>query len=707
MRRMALLIAVTAVTMSVMLYTLGEQWVYLAALSVFILALLSIAFKDKFDNSRTVAAVLLVIAAFGVYLTVFEALAVDKTKALAGKSGTVTCYVREEPEHKDGYVVIPVRTSQKPKENSNLCGKVKLTLYVNTDDAIADARVGDIITADVTFYELKENNKRDNYAEKVFVSVRYSSAEITGHKYTLYESAVGIRQTVRRVINQKFSGNERGILNGIVLGDNSAMSPELYSAFKICGVLHVTAVSGLHISVLCSAITFILELFMRRSRAALVAIIPTVLVVAVTGFHPSAIRAGIMCISAFLGAAFLKQSDGLNSLGISVVIMLLINPFYVCDLGFALSCTATAGVMVASKIYVEYVSPKIKFRKRLVRIVAEAAVMTFVQSVGAVVFTMPLQVLEFGFVSVIAPVSSVAIFQAVAYSLIFAVFGIIVNLLPFIGAVSNIIFIIPKLLMKYIEVVIMFLSRLPFSYIPFGTNWAILWIGISLGLIGVWYLVGMTGGKRLISLLVMCLLVVSLWSARFTTRGVVEISCINLEKGYCTVIYSGEKCVIIGCGASDSDVYHIRSELSLHGTATVDAVVLPSESESVVGGADTLCSLLSLSKPKMIKTSGLVYETLENVSVTAHSTENGCYFEVSVYGKTVVIGFGDYTCEIQADALFSGRALPDVLSSDITVVSGDGIALATDPKYGRVFYSSEGDVSLKFIKGLDIAVYGR
>ena len=700
-----MLIAVATVTLSVMLYIFGAAVVFVMTSAVFLVAIISFVLKRKFKNAVTVCAALLFVAAFGVYVCFVQTLTVDKVKELEGKSGTVTCHVTEEPEYKGDYVILQVKTDKDVAKNSNLCKNVNLSVAVLVDEDVAAAKIGDEITGVVTFKELDEAFKKSNYGRKIFVSATIKDATITGHKYTFYETAVKLRQAVRQKINQNFSGDSRGILNGVVLGDNSAMSDELYGAFKICGVIHVTAVSGLHIGVLCYAIITVLMLFLKKRTAYLVSLLPIFIVVAVTGFYPSAIRAGIMCAITFIGAAFFKKSDGLNSLGVSVILMLLVNPFYVCDLGFGLSCAATAGVIVATKIYNEYLSSKIKLRKKWLQIPIEAVLTVLIQSVGAVIFTLPLQILEFGFVSVVAPFSSVMICTAVSYALILAVPGIIVSFVPYASVVASVIFLIPKLFAKYIEVVILSLAKLPFSYLSFGAMWVILWMGFSLAFIGVWYITGKAFGKRFLCFAVAGLFIVSLFASSYSAKDVVEISSLKSEKGFCVVIYSGEKCVIIGSGKDGEAASAVYTELRLHGVRTVDALLLPNDSENVAGGALNLCDVLSLNVPSVTKTAGEVYHTLENVKIYAHPYDGGCYYEVVVYDKTIIVGAGGYAADISCDVLFSTRALPEIESSEVTVIAGNELNGDLSP-YGRVYYSFYDDVSIKFAKGREGPVYG-
>ncbi len=708
MKRMALFIATIVVVLSVISYIFDVKAVLFVSALIFITACAFILFKSKIKYGITAAAVLLSGAAFGVYLVCYDCLVINKAEQLIGKSGKVTCTVIEEPLYDNGMAELFVKTSDNLSDNSNLCGKIKLRIRVNNEHRLAAADVGDTFTADVEFSKINDRYKRTNYSKGIFVSAKCDDAEITGHKYTIYESATDLRRAVRNELNTGFSGDERALANGITLGDNSDMSRELYSCFKICGTNHVTAVSGLHIGVLCVAFLSVFELFMKRKRAVLLAIIPTVTVVAVTGFTASAIRAGIMCVIMLLGEAFLQRTDGLNSLGVSIMLMLIYNPFYVCDLGFALSCTATAGVIVFTKIYNENIGCKIKIKNKYVSDIIHAAGVIFTQSIGAVLFTLPIQIIEFGYVSVVAPLAGVAICAAVSYSLVIIVIGLVISFIPFVGVISGFIFALPTLLLRYIIIAVTFLAKLPFSYLPLGTNAALLWLASSFAVIGLWFLLGSVGRKRVLALIITALLVVSLWSQRLLGKDVVEISSINCSKGFCTVIYSGEKCVIIGCGDDNSDAYIIFDELRLRGCTVVDAIVLPSESKSCTGGANKLIELLSYTQKPVLCDSGKVSENLENVDITAVKYDGGTYYEVLVYDKKVLVGFGNFVpLQNSYDAVFTGRVLPKTQSAGITVVSGGLLPDSSINELDEVYFSTSGTVSLKFKEGKGISVYAK
>lgn len=708
MTRMAFVSAAVAVTLSVMLYIFGSSAVfYLTAFLLFI-ATVCFVLRHRIKHGLSIAAVFVLCTFFGIYLLIFNAYTVEAAKGLIGQTANLTCTVTDEPEPHGEWSLVTFKASGTANESGKSFKNIKMQMWVDGDDELFYAMPGDILTADAAFKEIDEPFRKSSAAQGIYVTAEYEIIETLGHKANLYEFAVSIRQAVRDAVNRSFEGDKRGILNGIVLGDNRAMSDELYSDFITCGVIHITAISGLHISVICSALTTVLGIFMNRRRAALTAIIPIIMVIAVTGFHASAIRAGVMCVFAFFGDALVKKTDGLNSLGIAVLIMLFVHPFYVCDFGFGLSCTATAGVIVVTKIYNDKIESRVTVKYKKVNKVFHAMGSIAFQSVGAVIFTLPLQMLIYGNVSLVAPIAGVAINAAVAYSLIIAVLGISISFIPVVGVISKVLFAILWVLLEYIETVIPVIADIPFSYVPFGNGFALIWMGMALCFAGVWQLLGKFGGKRLLCLLMGVLLVVSLWCDRLVSKSVVEISSINLQKGYCVVIYSGEKCVIIGCGDDEKDASSIYTELRLHGVQTVERIFLPNETEACTKGAEALCGVLRIQEKPYLPTTDEVYENiLPSVTLSAKPYEDGCGFLVSVFGNTVLIGHGDYEYNENVDVLFTGRVLPKIEGSRVTVISGGYLANGVDKNFGKTYYSAESTLSLKLAAGKEITAYAR
>lgn len=145
---------------------------------------------------------------------------------------------------------------------------------------------------------------------------------------------------------------------------------------------------------------------------------------AVTGFAPSVVRAGVMLAVVYSGKMFMRKGDSLNSLGIAALILTVPNPTAVADVGMLLSFTATLGIILWARKISVYIMGKFAKLKRLKKPV-EFTVNLFAVSVSAAVWTMPISVLMFGKVSVFSILLSVILSPAVSVLVACALLAVI------------------------------------------------------------------------------------------------------------------------------------------------------------------------------------------------------------------------------------------------------------------------------------------
>lgn len=155
-----------------------------------------------------------------------------------------------------------------------------------------------------------------------------------------------LRRQVSRSFGRLLPRREAGLLRAMVLGDGSALNETDRAAFQELGVSHVLVVSGMHMTVLAAFLQLFLRRFsLRRAVANLLVALALGLFVALSGFQPSACRGAAMYGVLLLAGSTGRRADGLNSLGLATLAVCLFNPFAGGDLGFALSVTATLGIV--------------------------------------------------------------------------------------------------------------------------------------------------------------------------------------------------------------------------------------------------------------------------------------------------------------------------------------------------------------------------
>ncbi len=193
--------------------------------------------------------------------------------------------------------------------------------------------------------------KQSVYADRVFLAAypaTYGEEQLTvvGGPATPTASAQ-FRQRLVETIRSLLPGRSGELIAAICLGERQSLSAVVTEGFRRCGISHLLALSGLHMSVLIGGVFFLLRRVLRIPRQ----IVPVLsggvvaLFVWTVGACASVSRAAIMCFVLLFGQLIRERSDGLNSLGFAFCCLQFANPYCLYDAGVWLSFGATAGVL--------------------------------------------------------------------------------------------------------------------------------------------------------------------------------------------------------------------------------------------------------------------------------------------------------------------------------------------------------------------------
>ena len=146
---------------------------------------------------------------------------------------------------------------------------------------------------------------------------------------------------------------DRAVLSGFLLGDTRAVPPEITEQFRAAGLTHLTAVSGENVAFVLALVTPLLRRLRLGGRAVASG---AVLVVfgTMTRWEPSVTRAIVMTSIALLAGYLGRPTSALRALMLAATLLLLIDPFLLHSVGFALSCTASLGIALWSKPITEW-----------------------------------------------------------------------------------------------------------------------------------------------------------------------------------------------------------------------------------------------------------------------------------------------------------------------------------------------------------------
>lgn len=228
---------------------------------------------------------------------------------------------------------------------------------------------------------------------------------------------IGLREALGARILRLFPENG-GVAAGMLLGEKGAIAAPTLAAFQNVGIMHLLAVSGLHVSVLAGAF----RLLFRRNpwvRFGAVALFVTAYAL-LTALSPSVVRAGILLLCAMLARPLLCRPDPPDSLALAFLLILLANPMALFYTGFQLSFCAAYGLILLTARF-----------SRPFRRIGTAASGVLGGTLAVTVSTLPAMALAFGrvqlsgvlanlFILPIVPAFIIPAFCSVLLSYVFA-----------------------------------------------------------------------------------------------------------------------------------------------------------------------------------------------------------------------------------------------------------------------------------------------
>ena len=241
------------------------------------------------------------------------------------------------------------------------------------------------------------------------------------------------------------------VLSGIMLGERAVLPWEVYENFIKSGIVHTLAVSGLHVGlVLFIFLGFFQLINLHRKFAYILTIIAIFLYVQVTGAYPSAIRAFLMASMGLLGYLFGRDRNLRHSLFLSALIILLINPRDLFNIGFQFSFLATIGLL--------YLSGSIRKGLAFLPKYLQGALSI---SLGAQIMISPLVAYYFNQISLIAPLANLFVVPLIG---IIVTFGFVTCLISLIsGFLTSVIGKINGLCIDFLLKEAEFFASFPFS----------------------------------------------------------------------------------------------------------------------------------------------------------------------------------------------------------------------------------------------------
>ena len=165
---------------------------------------------------------------------------------------------------------------------------------------------------------------------------------------------VNMKKSLNKILNKE----ESSLCIGILIGDRSNISEKIEDDFKKSNLTHMLAVSGSHITYIINGFAILLGKT-NKKISKIITIMFLVFFIIITGFTTSVLRASFMGILVLIASILYRKPDTLNNLGIASLMILLINPYSIFDIGFILSFAGTLGIVLFADRLDDYFYKKI------------------------------------------------------------------------------------------------------------------------------------------------------------------------------------------------------------------------------------------------------------------------------------------------------------------------------------------------------------
>ena len=388
------------------------------------------------------------------------------------------------------------------------------------------------------------------------------------------DSVARFRRTIKDILHRCFPADAVPFARALLLGDTTEIDYETDSDFKISGIRHVVAVSGLHVSILFALLSA--AALRKKYLMALLGFPTLFFFAALAGFTPSVTRACLMSALMLLALLLNREYDGATALSFAALVMLAVNPLVITSVSFQLSAASVAGIYsVRPGIQGWMLSlPANPAGKGLWHTLIHWFTTSMSITLSAMVFTTPLCAYYFGTVSLIGAVTNLLALWIIS----FIFYGILaVCAVYFLWNMGGVL--IGKLVFWPIRYVLFIAGRMadvPLAAVYTESVYITAWLVFVYLLLAVFLL--SKNRKPVIfsccAALGLCLALLASWLEPM--KDDVRLTVLDVGQGQCLLLQSEGKNFLIDCGGdSDAAAADTAAEALLsQGITELDGMIL-------------------------------------------------------------------------------------------------------------------------------------
>lgn len=458
----------------------------------------------------------------------------------------------------------------------------KMILYFEKDPSVKHLAYGDEVMVQTTINPVSPpaNPGEFNYSRYLAFRGIYNQAYVQAANWKLMAREKGnpviafalkVRDHFLQILEKRnITGDEFAVASALLVGCTDHLDADQMKHYAGSGAIHILSVSGLHVGIIYIFLNVVLAFMNRKRRTRIIKVLLMIMFIwlyaLITGFSPSVLRASLMFSFIIAGDLLTHKVNTYNTITASALLLLIIKPYFITDVGFQLSYLAVIGIVW---LYRPICNLFIQ-ENRILRLTWQ----TLAVSIAATVVTFPLTVFyfrQFPNLFLITNLIAVPLSTLIIYT------GIAVLVFSPISIISSFLGMILSELIRWLNLTVKIIEEQPFA-VAEGLNinlfeMIILFVAV---IIIAAFLISKTRGYLVPA---MSLLVILLTSFTIRHAGHLQQKSIviySINKASAIDFLCGNESFLLADSGLMNDKgkygYHIQNNRVLHGISSGDKI---------------------------------------------------------------------------------------------------------------------------------------
>ncbi len=442
-----------------------------------ILTCIYLTIKKKIKVRKYVVLFLISVLISNIQITLLEK-SFDEKYRNVGENLEIVGTIISNPidkQYKNQYILkVEEINGNKKNQNTNL--------QLNVKKEKETLNYGDKIIVKGNFEEANTARNEGGFDYKQYLKSKNIYGIVTVDKKdieTINKNNVGVidllankvRNSMKRKIEQNLPNETNELLSGMLIGEKSNLQKEIQEDFRDSSLSHVLAISGMHVSYVILGITFVInKLKFSKKMSKIVIILILLFFIILTGKTASVTRACFMSSYIILASLLHKKAHVLGSISISLLIILIINPYFILDIGLQLSYGGTIGIVLIYPILKKYKKKKEDKTGRIKKVlykIKDKIIDTILITISANLVIFPIVLFHYNIMSFTFIISNLLISPIIGIIIILGFLSVFASYI--VSPISKIMFFFLQIFLSVLAQIAHFCAELPLSKVYFPT----------------------------------------------------------------------------------------------------------------------------------------------------------------------------------------------------------------------------------------------